>query len=183
MYYKLNKISIISKTVIKFFLIFIAGGILIHSIVMMIHYLTFDIHYDPYAELYKGNNIFSYKMIPMMAAYGILVSAIYYLWISLKIRMTENHKNELIYKCDLERLSTMQAITPTLIEKISKYNNEILDWVEVRNRNGGASRRVEDASRNIAQTLQSLSRLSYVDQYGEGACKNIEDIKRYLEKV
>ncbi len=162
---------------------FVVGGLFFHFIVMVINFYTSQAPNTIGAEAGVMKSIFTTNMAAMMVAYGLLFSVIFFLLITLKLKMKENHEKEMIYKCEHERINTMQLVTAEMIEKISKYNNEILEWVEVRNRNGGASQRVEEASRQIAQSLHSLSHMSYVAQYGENASKNINDLEKYLKNA
>jgi hypothetical protein len=178
-----TRVNIHLKSVLKTICAFLFGGLLFHFIVMMINFYTYQKPVNTNTGFGIFNSIFALNMSSMMIAYGFLVSAIFYLIIILKLKMKENHKKELIYKCEHERISTMQLVTAEMIERISKYNNEILEWVEVRNRNGGASQRVEEASRQIAQSLHSLSHLSYVAQYGENASKDINDLEKNLKNA
>jgi len=162
--------------------VFISGSIIIHLLVMSIdYYLLFkplDLELDKNFE----ESIFSAPMIPMMVAYGILSLVIFLLWRRKKKAMLlayekemQNEKIEAVFK-------SMQRITGILAEHIAFYNAEIMSWVESRKTNGGqVSEKVEKSSRKIAQSLQSLSRISFIIPYTENRPKNVGDIEKILQ--
>ena len=77
---------------------------------------------------------------------------------------------------------SMQRLTVILAEHIAFYNMEIMNWVESRKRNGGkVSDKVEKSSEKIAQSLQSLSKISFIYPYTEKRPRNIADIEKILQ--
>lgn len=161
---------------------FILGSIFIHLLVMFIDYYLL---FKPLGlELHKNfkESVFSAPMIPMMAAYGILSSAIFILWRRKKnaIRLAyekeiQSEKTEAVFK-------SMQRLTGILAEHIAFYNTEIMSWVESRKRNGGrVSKKVEKSSKKIAQSLQSLSKISFIFPYTENRPENVGDIEKILQ--
>ena len=161
---------------------FIAGSIIIHLLVMFIDYYLL---FKPLGlELHQNfkESIFSAPMIPMMAAYGILSAVIFVLWCrkqkALRIayeKEVQSEKIEAVFK-------SMQRLTGILAEHIAFYNTEIIGWVESKKRNGGqVSEKVEKSSKKIAESLQSLSKISFIFPYSDSRPENVGDIEKILQ--
>jgi len=161
---------------------FIAGGILIHTVIMIFDYFLVP---DPlYLNLRENfvNSIFSTPMLPMIAAYG----ASFLLICSLRIKMnatlkivhqkeTQKEKVELVFK-------TMQQVTGIVAGQIAANNAEILGWIDYRNSKGQkVSSRVEKPARNIAAALQSLSEISFLGPYAATIPKDAAGIEKLLK--
>ena len=118
----------------------------------------------------------------MMVAYGTLSLIIFFLWCRKKKalllayeREVKNEKIQAVFK-------SLQRLTGILAEHIAFYNTEIMKWVESRKRNGGrVSDQVEKSSEKIAQSLQSLSKLSFVYPYTEKPPETLADIEKMLQ--
>lgn len=161
---------------------FITGSIIIHLLVMFIDYYLL---FKPLGlELHQNfkESIFSAPMIPMMAAYGILSAVIFVLWCrkqkALRIayeKEVQSEKIEAVFK-------SMQRLTGILAEHIAFYNTEIIGWVESKKRNGGqVSEKVEKSSKKIAESLQSLSKISFIFPYSDSRPENVGDIEKILQ--
>ena len=87
----------------KAILVFLAGGIVFHMIVMIIDYfLMIDPFYMDLRNNFTGS-IFSEPMMPMMGVYGLLTLSIYFLWkktkkAALMVREKEFQKNHVTIK-------------------------------------------------------------------------------------
>ena len=161
--------------------VFMLGSIVIHLLVMFIDYYLLFTPFDLKPQTDLKANIFSAPMVPMMAAYGILSLIIFLLWRRKKKAILlayekeiQNEKIETVFK-------SMQRLTGILAEHIASYNMEIMNWVESRKRNGGkVSDKVEKSSEKIAQSLQSLSKISFIYPYTEKRPDDLADIEKIL---
>lgn len=162
--------------------VFILGGLVIHLLVMFIDYYLLLKPFNLGSNTDLKATIFSAEMIPMMVAYGTLSLIIFFLWRRKKKalllayeREVKNEKIQAVFK-------SMQRLTGILAEHIAFYNTEIMKWVESRKRNGGrVSDQVEKSSEKIAQSLQSLSKISFVYPYTEKRPENLADIEKILQ--
>ena len=161
--------------------VFMLGSIVIHLLVMFIDYYLLFTPFDLKPQTDLKANIFSAPMVPMMAAYGILSLIIFLLWRRKKKAILlayekeiQNEKIETVFK-------SMQRLTGIIAEHIASYNMEIMNWVESRKRNGGkVSDKVEKSSEKIAQSLQSLSKISFIYPYTEKRPDDLADIEKIL---
>lgn len=162
--------------------VFILGGLVIHLLVMFIDYYLLLKPFNLGSNTDLKATIFSAEMIPMMVAYGTLSLIIFFLWRRKKKalllayeREVKNEKIQAVFK-------SMQRLTGILAEHIAFYNTEIMKWVESRKRNGGrVSDQVEKSSEKIAQSLHSLSKISFVYPYTEKRPENLADIEKILQ--
>ena len=82
----------------KAILVFLAGGIIFHMIVMIIDYfLMIEPFYLNLRENFTGS-ILSEPMVPMMGAYGLLSLGIYLLWEKSKKAVLFAREKELQHK-------------------------------------------------------------------------------------
>lgn len=162
--------------------LFLISGIFIHTSVM---FLDYNLITEPlYLNLHEKfvESIFSAPMIPMIAIYGSLSIALYFLWHrAKKALLLANRKEVQKEKVELV-LKSMQRLTGILAEHIAIHNVEIMSWVESRKRQGRpVSEKVEKPTRKIAKTLQTLSEISFVFPYTDNRPKDLEDIERVLQ--
>lgn len=161
---------------------FILGSIVIHLFVMFIDYYLL---FKPLGlELHTKfeESIFSAPMIPMMLAYGTLSLVIFILWRRKKKAILFAYEKEIQSEKIETVFKSMQRLTGILAEYIAFYNTEIMSWVESRKRNGGkVSDKVEKSSQKIAQSLQSLSKISFIYPYSEKRPENVADIEKILQ--
>ena len=162
--------------------IFILGSIVIHLLVMFIDYYLLFAPLDLKPHTGLKASIFSAPMIPMMIAYGTLSLIIFLLWRRKKRAILLAYEKE-IQSDKIETVfKSMQRLTGILAEHIAFYNTEIMNWVESRKRNGGkVSDKVEKSSEKIAQSLQSLSKISFIYPYTEKRPENLADIEKILQ--
>ena len=179
--------SINKKTkdlVLEFFkavAVFILGSIIIHLLVMFIDYYLLFAPLDLKPHMDLKANIFSAPMVPMMVAYGILSLIIFLLWRRKEKAILLAYEKEIQSEKIETVFKSMQRLTGILAEHIASYNMEIMNWVESRKRNGGkVSDKVEKSSEKIAQSLQSLSKISFIYPYTEKRPDDLADIEKIL---
>jgi len=178
-----NKFIQIILQVGKSIVLFIIGGMVIHTLIMLFDY--FLVPEPLYLNLHKDfvSSIFSIPMIPMIFVYGTSFFTIYFLWNRRKKAMLMVQKKE-IQKEKVELLfKSLQHITGLLAEHITVYNSDVLSWIELKKANGHmVSERVEKPTQNIARALQSLSELSFLLPYTDNIPENTEDIEKMLNR-
>jgi hypothetical protein len=165
-----NRISAqLAFSISKLVIAFIAGGIFIHLFIMLLDYylMTWPLYLN-LRENFMGS-IFSAPMIPMMTTYGSFSVATYFLWKKMK-------------KAVGSVLKAMQHMTGMLAEHIATQNSQILNWIELQKEQGRTvSEKVQQPSERIAETLQSLSEVSFVFPYTENRPKDVGDIESLLK--
>ena len=166
----------------KAILVFFAGAVVFHMIVMLIDYflmikpLNLNLH-----ENFPGI-MFSVPMIPMLVAYGFLSLVIYCLWEKTKKAVLLVREKEFQRENVEAVLKSMQRLTGIMAEHIASHNSEIMSWVEFRKKQGRAvSQKVESSNKKIAIALQSLSEMSFVYPYAENRPRNLSDIEKELQ--
>jgi len=166
----------------KSVVVFIIGGVVMHTVVMIFDY--FLISEPMYINLRQNfvGSIFSRHMLPMVAVYGTSVLLIYSLW------MRVNKTIHLVQQKELQRekvelvFKAMQQMTGIIVDHIAANNTDILRWVEHRKINGQkVSNRVEKPARNIAAALQSFSEVSFLGPYSDTIPENSGDIEKLLK--
>jgi len=166
----------------KAFAVFMLGSIVIHLLVMFIDYYLLFAPFGLKPQTDLKANIFSAPMVPMMVAYGILSLIILLLWRRKEKAILLAYEKEIQSEKIETVFKSMQRLTGILAEHIASYNMEIMNWVEYRKRNGGkVSDKVEKSSEKIAQSLQSLSKISFIYPYTEKRPDNLADIEKILQ--
>jgi hypothetical protein len=162
-------------------LVFIAGGIVFHLIVMFIDYfLMIHPFYMDLRNNFAGS-IFSEPMVPMIGAYGLLSLGIYLLWEKTKKAVLMVREKEFQRENAEAVLKSMQRLTGILAEHIASQNSEIMSWIEFRKRLGHpVPAKVENPSEQIAKALQSMSEVSFVIPYTENRPANACDFEKIL---
>jgi hypothetical protein len=167
----------IAKTI----LVFIAGGIVFHLIVMFIDYfLMIHPFYMDLRNNFAGS-IFSEPMVPMIGAYGLFSLGIYLLWEKTKKAVLFAREKEIQSENAETVLKSMQRLTGILAEHIASQNSEIMNWIEFRKKLGHpVPAKVENPSEQIAKALQSMSEVSFVIPYTENRPANACDFEKIL---
>jgi hypothetical protein len=166
----------------KLVISFIAGGILVHLLIMFLDYYMMS--WPLYLDLHSNfvGSIFSAPMIPMIATYGLFSVATYFLWGKMKKAVLLAREKEIQSEKVGSVLKSMQNMTGMLAEHIATQNSQILNWIELQKAQGRTvSEKLQQPSEKIAETLQSLSEVSFVFPYTENRPKNIGDIESQLK--
>lgn len=165
----------------KGIVLFILGGIAIHTFTMFFDYFLVSEPFHLNLHTNFIGSVFSVPMVPMMFVYGTLCLLIYFLWDRAKRYLFLVQQKE-IQKENLELVFlTMQRITGLLAEHITIYNSEVLSWIKSKKARGHlVSERVEKPTQNIARALESLSELSFLLPYTDNNPENSEDIEKIL---
>jgi hypothetical protein len=162
--------------------VFLSGGIFVHMLVMLLdlYLMPEDLHLDLKSD-FMGSML-SPAMFPMMVAYGLCMLGAYFSWIKAKDAMTQAYQRE-IQKQEAEKvIRSVQRVTGLLAQHLAVHNAEIMHWVEARKQKVGSVPVILDrSSRKIANTLQTLSEVSFVWPYTEERQQHIEDIAKVLE--
>ena len=165
----------------KAILVFIAGGIVSHMIVMIIDYFLMI---DPFYMDLRNNftsSLFSEPMVPMMGVYGLLSLGIYLLWEKTQKAVLLVREKEFQKENAEAVLKSMQHLTGILAEHIASQNSKIMSWIEFRRRLGHpVPAKVANPSEQIAKALQSLSEVSFVIPYTENRPANACDFESIL---
>ncbi len=166
----------------KLVIAFIAGGILVHLLIMLLDYYLMS--WPLYLDLHLNfvGSILSAPMIPMIATYGLFTVATYFLWEKMKKAVLLAREKEIQSEKVGSVLKSMQHMTGMLAEHIATQNSQILNWVELQKAQGRTvSEKVQQPSEKIAETLQSLSEVSFVFPYTENRPKDISEIENRLQ--
>jgi hypothetical protein len=166
----------------KLVISFIAGGILVHLLIMFLDYYLMS--WPLYLDLHSNfvGSIFSAPMIPMIATYGLFSVATYFLWGKMKKAVLLAREKEIQSEKVGSVLKSMQHMTGMLAEHIATQNSQILNWIELQKAQGRTvSEKVQQPSEKIAKTLQSLSEVSFVFPYTENRPKDVGDIESLLK--
>lgn len=165
----------------KSVILFIIGGMVIHTMIMLVDY--FLVPEPLYLNLRKNftSSIFSTPMIPMIFVYGTLFLTIHFLWSRTKKALLLVQKKEIQREKVELVFQSLQHITGLLAEHIAVYNAEIMGWIEYRKVKGYVvSKKVENPAKNIARALESLSKLSFILPYTGNIPENTGDIEKML---
>jgi hypothetical protein len=160
----------------KIFLLIVLGSISVHVAASSIDYFSFSSP-SPDGLGAVVNNQFTVHVLPVIAAYSVLFGVIYYLWHKYRRETELQHQQELRLRREQAVIETTQQLTALMAQYISRYNNEIKEWIESRKKTGQVSSRLETANRNISKALEALTRISYILPYID---KNTNYVK-YLE--
>ena len=166
----------------KLIITFIAGGILVHLLIMFLDYylMTWPLYLNLHSNFV--GSIFSAPMIPMIATYGLFSVATYFLWEKMKKAVLLAREKEIQSEKVGSVLKSMQHMTGMLAEHIATQNSQILNWIELQKAQGRTvSEKVHQPSEKIAKTLQSLSEVSFVFPYTENRPKDVGDIESLLK--
>jgi hypothetical protein len=166
----------------KLVISFIAGGILVHLLIMFLDYYLMN--WPLYLDLHSNfvGSIFSAPMIPMIATYGFFSVATYFLWEKMKKAVLLAREKEIQSEKVGSVLKSMQRMTGMLAEHIASQNSQILNWIELQKARGRTvSEKLQQPSEKIAETLQSLSEVSFVFPYTENCPKDIGEIEDHLQ--
>lgn len=176
-----KQINHIILRAVKGIVLFILGGIAIHTFTMFFDYFLVSEPFHLNLHTNFIGSVFSVPMVPMMFVYGTLCLLIYFLWDRAKRYLFLVQQKE-IQKENLELVFlTMQRITGLLAEHITIYNSEVLRWIKSKKARGHlVSERVEKPTQNIARALESLSELSFLLPYTDNNPENSEDIEKIL---
>jgi hypothetical protein len=166
----------------KLIITFIAGGIFVHLLIMFLDYylMTWPLYLNLHSNFV--GSIFSAPMIPMIATYGFFSVATYFLWGKMKKAVLLAREKEIQSEKVGSVLKSMQHMTGMLAEHIATQNSQILNWIDLQKAQGRTvSEKVRQPSEKIAETLQSLSEVSFVFPYAENRPKNIAAIENRLQ--
>ncbi len=158
------------------------GSVLIHIIVMLIDYYLVDekLHVDLRNNFVES--IFSYPMLPMMAAYALLSLAVLLIWKKLQQTIVRTHEYELKAEKNLATVHTAQQLTGILVQHISVHNAEILKTANSKQKDHKkAMKDVKSASLKIAESLRILSEASFVLPYTSPGSTELEDYVHFVE--
>ena len=162
-------------------LVFIAGGIVFHMIVMIIDYYLMI---EPFSLNLRENfagSISSKPMVPMMGAYGILSLGIYLLWEKTKKAVLMVREKEFQKENAEAVLKSMQRLTGIMAEHIASQNSKIMSWIELRKRLGHpVPPKVENPSQQIAKAIQSMSELTFILPYTDNSPNNACEFEKIL---
>lgn len=130
--------------------------------------------------------LLSVAIIPDVLTYFFLIACGYYLM----------EKNSRLQKANSEKMmemekkkasfETAQKMTGLMIDVIGEYNNQIKQWIHVRQQKGQQPpQKVEHASAMIGKSLKALTEFSYIFPYHDLSNRNmdaaIEDLRLRLK--
>ncbi|GMQ79998.1 MAG: hypothetical protein BMS9Abin03_463 [Thermodesulfobacteriota bacterium] len=179
---KLTKSIYLLRRFGKAVAVFLAGGIFVHLLVMLIdlYLMPEDLHLNLNSDFI--GSMLSPAMFPMMAAYGFCMLGAYFSWIKMKDAMAQAYQKEIQRQETEEAILSIQRITGLLAQHLAAQNAEIMHWIEVRKKKVGSVPKIlERSSRKIAKTLLTLSEVSFVWPYTKEQPQHIEDIAKVLE--
>jgi len=169
------------KSAVRAVLVFLAGGIIFHIVVMMIDYYLMLKPFDIIMREDFMSNIFSKPMWPMMAVYGLLSLGLYLLWNRIKRAALALREKELQREKAEAVLRSLQRLTGIMSENIASQNSEIVSWLALRKRLGHpVPAEVENPSNRIGEALQSLSELTYIVPYTGNFSSNTREFEKIL---
>jgi hypothetical protein len=161
----------------------LASSITMHLVVMAIDYLTIKkpLYLDLHEDFIGG--AFSFPMLPMIIAYGLLITGTYALWSKMKKTLLRINEIDLERINDQSVIKAMQRTSEMLAKHITENNNATMQWLYHKKEKGQqVPLVVERSCMNISMALQTLNRFSYVVPYdnahGDDA---LADLERKLE--
>jgi hypothetical protein len=108
--------------------------------------------------------------------------ATYFLWQKMKKAVLLAREKEIQSEKVGSVLKSLQHMTGMLAEHIAIQNSQILNWIDSQKARGRTvSEKVQQPSEKIAETLQSLSEVSFVSPYTENRPKDVGDIENLLK--
>jgi hypothetical protein len=163
--------------------IVLASSIMTHLVVMAIEYLTIKkpLYLDLHGDFIGG--AFSFPMLPMIIAYGLLITGTYALWSKMKKTLLRINEIELERVNDQSVIKAMQRTSVMLAKYITENNNAIMQWLYYKKEKGQqVPVVVERSCMNISMVLQTLNRFSYVVPYDNAHADDaLADLERKLE--
>jgi Na+/phosphate symporter len=143
----------------RYIIVFLAGGFLVHALVMLINEATGFSHVHGAATADKWLHlIISPAMFPMIAVYGALSAFCYVMYQSRKRAVFERELAHLEVERTASTIDTFAALSAVIIDLVATQNNRIIGWVATKENKGAqVSATVKEASRNIARILRVLS--------------------------
>jgi hypothetical protein len=147
----------------KLIISFIAGGILVHLLIMFLDYYLMS--WPLYLNLHSNfvGSIFSAPMIPMIVTYGLFTVATYLLWGKMKKAVLLAREKEIQSEKVGSVLKSMQHMTGMLAEQIATQNSQILNWIGLQKAQG----------RTVSEKVQQ--------PYTENCPKDIGEIEDHLQ--
>ena len=128
------------------------------------------------------SHFFSYSMIPTLVTYSIFLSVVYYFYHKTKKIMRTLNIYELKKEITRAVLKTSQNTTGTIIDYISVYNAEIMEWIQQKEDNGETPPlKIVKANRKIGMALITLSKKSFLYPYMNTDNLNYDDLIINLE--
>ena len=126
---------------------------------------------------------FVFQMIPVAAAFALLVSIIYFLYRKTRRMMLALGEQELHAQREEAMVMTFQRITALMASSVARHNAEIMAWAAARREKGQEPpRKVTEASHKIARALQALSQLSFIMPYRTEEGAGLDEYAELLEK-
>lgn len=142
--------------------VFVLGSTATHVIVMTIDYLTYRYHLTGQGHQDYLDLLWSPRMLPMVGAYGALSVALYLAWRRLRQLRARSREQEMHLEQQRTRIDTAQRLTGLIVERVGGENTAIRDWIFKSTQKGNSvAPCVDQASRNIGEALQALSKLSF----------------------
>jgi hypothetical protein len=162
--------------------LFLFGSLAIHTLTMFVDHFMIKVPINLDLHGHFLTSAFSVPMLPIMAAYGMLILLVYFFW-DKKQKAVHLLQQKKLQKEKVDFvLKSMQRITGILAEHIAARNAEVINWLDRRRRRGQIpSEKVERPAREIASALHPLSELTFVYPYTETRPKSIEEIERVLQ--
>ncbi len=181
-----EKITTTAYTIGKFgrvIAVVLATSITVHLIVMAIDYLTIKkpLYLDLHGDFIGG--AFSFPMLPMIIAYGLLITGTYALWFKMKKTLLRINEIDLERVNDQSVIKAMQRTSEMLAKHITENNNATMQWLYHKKEKGQqVPLVVERSCMNISMALQTLNRYSYVVPFENAHADDaLADLERKLE--
>ena len=129
------------------------------------------------------SHLFSYRMLPTIVTYSIFLSIAFYFYNKTKKIMHFLNQQEIKKEKTRAILKTSQNTTGTIIDHISVYNSEIMEWLIQKEQKGEIPpEKIVDANRKISMALITLSKKSFLYPYVNSDTFNYDDLISSLEK-
>ena len=146
----------------------IASSIVIHVITMGIDFFT--IKKPLYLDLDKDfvGSVFSFPMIPMIIAYGLLILVSYVLWFKMKKSLI--HINEIEMKSIKKQavINALQKASQLFAKHINEDTTALFQWMHDKKEKGQQIPVIiEQSFMNISMAVQALNKVSYLAPYDE----------------
>jgi Na+/phosphate symporter len=146
-------------SVFRYVGVFIAGGFLVHALVMLINEATGFAHIHDRAAADRWIHlVFSASMVPMIVVYGALTAFCFAMYRAREQALAERERAHLEVERTASVIDTFAALSAVIIDLVATQNNRIISWTAAKERRGcQVSPAVKEASRNIARVLRELS--------------------------
>ena len=126
---------------------------------------------------------FSFPFLPILVMEMALTTLTLSMWMRLRRMLHQAHESDMQREHHEATVRTLQRVMALLAQHVARENNQILEEIASRRRRGQqTSQAIEAPTRRIAETLHTLSELSFVAPYLDRPEGEVLDLLQELER-